>query len=46
MIKSIQNNIYFLKNIVCYSKAYVIGEAFVAVIEQPDQTGCREKGLI
>lgn len=33
MIKSIQNNIYFLKNIVCYSKAYVIGEAFVAVIE-------------
>lgn len=33
MIKSIKNNIYFLKYMFAYSKSYVIGEALVAVIE-------------
>lgn len=33
MIASIKNDIYFLKHIVSYSKTYVMGEAFVAVIE-------------
>lgn len=33
MIKSIKNDIYFLKYMFLYSKSYVIGEALVAVIE-------------
>ena len=33
MVKSIKNDIYFLKNVFLFSKSYVIGEALVAIID-------------